>query len=109
MVHNLRDIDAELAELTRERRALESASTVQSRWWAMHGSVRNTVLILHDLAQGDLEPVVKCLQGLSRQWKWPPRSDEDIGRLVEDTFGDPAQTHARPTPDSWAWSWGEGA
>lgn len=94
MVHNLRDIDAELAELTRERRAFESASTVQSRWWAMHGSVRNTVLILHDLAQGDLEPVVKYLQGLSRQRKWPPRSDEDIGRLVEDTFVDATGTDA---------------
>jgi hypothetical protein len=86
MARGFHDIDAELAALRREEKALRAEAAAESRWWAITGQLRNTVLILHKLAQGDMEPALAYLDGVARQRRWPQQPREETIRLIEEVF-----------------------
>ena len=74
------------AELRAERRQERAAAAKTARQWAVVGSLRNVVLILYDLAQGNVKPAIAYLEGVARQRRWPPRSESDVRTLVEDVY-----------------------
>jgi hypothetical protein len=87
MQHGRRaEIDAELAKLQREHKALVKAERARSRWWVVEKDVLSVTLILYDMAGGDPEPSVAYLTAIAEQRHWPPRPIEEVSRLVEDLF-----------------------
>lgn len=86
----LRALDAERAEVIaaarKLRASMRASSKAAERHWVLTGSVRNAVLIMFDLAQGDTEPALVYLDGIRRQYGWPEQPSDDVVRLVEDTY-----------------------
>ena len=80
-------IRAALAENRRSMRALEKAEERRKeKLWKFTPWLRNVVLILYFLTSHAKEPVVMYLAAVARRRKWPPLSDGDIVRAVEDLY-----------------------
>ena len=54
--------------------------------WQVAGSLLNTVLIIYVLARYISEPAAKYLITAAKKRQWPEKSEEDVGRMVEDRF-----------------------
>ena len=80
-------IRAALAENKRSTRALEQAEERrQARAWRFTPWLRNVILILYFLTNHAKEPVIKYLATVARRRKWPPLSDGEIVRRVDDLY-----------------------
>ena len=81
---------AALSESRRELRALKQqvarAAKAEARHWALDSHSRRVVLIAHGLSEYDVEAPAMYLAALGRQRGWPPRSEAELARVVEDEF-----------------------
>ena len=64
--------------------------------WALTDPLARTMLIIYCLADCDPEPAIKFLHDAALKRRWPPRSQAELQRLVEDRFlqADKAQVAA---------------
>ena len=78
---------AALAENRRSTRTLEQAEERrQARAWRLTPWLRNVVLILYFLTNHAKEPIVVYLKTVARRRKWPPLSDEEVVRRIDDLY-----------------------
>ena len=75
-------------EIRRIQRAARAAARAQGRAWRLSGRMRNTVVIIYDIAGFKTEPAVRFLQRAGRQRHWPTQPDAALHALVERTFLD---------------------
>lgn len=81
---------ANRAALAENRRAMRSEEKAEeqrrAKIWRVTPWLRNVILILYVLASHSKEPVLKYLATVARRRKWPPLSDEDVGRALDDLY-----------------------
>ena len=82
-----RAVRAALAENRRAVRLAEKAEEKRrAKIWRITPWLRNVVLILCLFASHAKEPVLKYMATVARRRKWPPLSDEEVGRAVDDLY-----------------------
>ena len=75
-----------LAEMRREKKALERKVRSAERVWHLTPFLKDAILIMVVLAGYSAEPAAKYLATVARKRRWPARSDEDLRREAEDVF-----------------------
>ena len=94
MAARLAAIDAELAQLRRAGRQERDAERALERQWRLTERMRRVVFVAFDQTRGDPEAATVYLATVAKERHWPAKSEEELGRLVEDTFIEMTDTDA---------------
>ena len=81
-------LNAALKEAKSEQGRQKRKRARDATRWLIEGPLRAAVLATYSLADYHVEPAAKYLEITVRERGWPPKSNEDMGRLVEDLFFD---------------------
>ena len=67
-------------------RKVRVARRAAARAWALTPCMERTALSIYVLTDYSLQPAIVFLKSLGRRHRWPPQSDGELGRRVEDSF-----------------------
>jgi hypothetical protein len=70
----------------RMQRATRAAARAEERDWRLSGCLRNTVVIIYEMAGYKTDPAVRFLQSIGRQRHWSTQPDAALHWLAEKTF-----------------------
>ena len=76
----------DLADAGRQAKLAKSRAASAERVWKLVGAVLKTVLIIHKLAGGAVDPSVVFLTRKGRERGWPDRTDEELANLVHAAY-----------------------
>ena len=67
------------------RAAIRQEAAAAARCWRVDGWLLNAVVIAYT-AEWEVEPAAQLLTMAARRRQWPPKSEAELARLVEDVF-----------------------
>ena len=85
-----RAIDAAIAvnrqELKRARWRQKDARRAEASVWRLTAFVSDVVLIIYVLTGYFLEPAIRFLRSVGQKRRWPQKSEDELGLIVEQVF-----------------------